>query len=215
MYAGQMVECAPSIEIYSNPKHPYTQGLLKSIPNIELADQKLEAISGSPPDLLNLPKGCRFWPRCKFVFDKCRRENVPLYKTGKDFLDLCRGPHVERTGQIPVPGLKLLNIAGAYWRGDEKTPDAATHLWHGMAKAGKGDRFFKFVRKTGERDYLRAPGNRGVYVLRRRKGNRAEFLLISLWDSLASVKRFAGAEYNRAVYPHPEESQYLVELGCN
>src|SRR4030043_2159022 len=89
MYAGQMVECAPSIEIYSNPKHPYTQGLLKSIPNIELVDQKLETISGSPPHLLNLPGGCRLWRRCKFVFDRCRRENVPLVKTGKNRLVRC------------------------------------------------------------------------------------------------------------------------------
>jgi peptide/nickel transport system ATP-binding protein len=89
MYAGQMVEYAPSIEIYSNPKHPYTQGLLKSIPNIELADQKLEAISGSPPDLLNLPKGCRFWPRCYCAFEKCRREAPPLIETGTEHFARC------------------------------------------------------------------------------------------------------------------------------
>ena len=89
MYAGQMVEYASSIEIYSNPKHPYTQGLLKSIPNIELADQKLEAISGSPPDLLNLPKGCRFWPRCYCAFERCRREAPSLIKTGTEHFARC------------------------------------------------------------------------------------------------------------------------------
>src|SRR4030043_2315308 len=89
MYAGQMVECAPSIEIYSNPKHPYTQGLLKSIPNIELVDQKLETISGSPPDLLNLPKGCRFWPRCYYAFEKCRREAPMLFETGAEHFARC------------------------------------------------------------------------------------------------------------------------------
>ena len=89
MYAGQMVEYAPSTEIYSNPKHPYTQGLLKSIPNIELADQKLEAISGSPPDLLNLPKGCRFWPRCYCALEKCRREAPPLIETGTEHFARC------------------------------------------------------------------------------------------------------------------------------
>jgi peptide/nickel transport system ATP-binding protein len=89
MYAGQMVEYAPSMEIYSNPKHPYTQGLLKSIPNIELADQKLEAIAGSPPDLLSPPKGCRFWPRCSYAFDKCRREAPPLFETGAEHLARC------------------------------------------------------------------------------------------------------------------------------
>lgn len=89
MYAGQMVEYAPSLEVYSNPKHPYTQRLLKSIPNIELADQKLEAISGSPPDLLNLPKGCRFWPRCHCAFEKCRREAPPLIETGTEHFARC------------------------------------------------------------------------------------------------------------------------------
>jgi len=89
MYAGQIVEYAPSEEVYAKPEHPYTQGLLKSIPNIEIADQKLEAIAGYPPHLLNLPGGCRFWPRCKFVFDRCRRENVPLFKTGKNRLVRC------------------------------------------------------------------------------------------------------------------------------
>lgn len=89
MYAGQLVEYAPSIEIYSDPKHPYTQGLLKSIPNIELADQKLEAISGSPPDLLNLPKGCRFWPRCYCAFERCRSEAPPLITTGTEHFTRC------------------------------------------------------------------------------------------------------------------------------
>ncbi len=89
MYAGQIVEYAPSEKVYAKPEHPYTQGLLKSIPNIELADQKLEAIAGYPPHLLDLPGGCRFWPRCKFVFDKCRRENVPLYRTGRNRLVRC------------------------------------------------------------------------------------------------------------------------------
>jgi len=89
MYAGQMVEYAPSEELYSDPEHPYAKGLLKSIPNIELADQKLEAIRGSPPDLLNLPTGCRFWPRCDQAFERCPREIPPLYKTGAEHLVRC------------------------------------------------------------------------------------------------------------------------------
>ena len=89
MYAGQMAEYAPSEELYSNPEHPYAKGLLKSIPNIELADQKLEAIRGSPPDLLNLPTGCRFWPRCNQAFERCPRESPPLYKTGAEHFVRC------------------------------------------------------------------------------------------------------------------------------
>jgi peptide/nickel transport system ATP-binding protein len=89
MYAGQVVESASNADLYSNPEHPYTRGLLKSIPNIELADQKLEAISGSPPDLLNLPVGCRFSPRCSYVFERCYNEVPPLYKTGTGRLVRC------------------------------------------------------------------------------------------------------------------------------
>jgi len=89
MYAGNMVEYANSNSLYTNPQHPYTQGLLRSIPNIELAEQKLEAISGSPPDLLNPPKGCRFWPRCSYVMEKCREEEPHLIKTESDHFIRC------------------------------------------------------------------------------------------------------------------------------
>jgi peptide/nickel transport system ATP-binding protein len=81
MYAGHMVEHAYIKDIYRNPQHPYTQGLLRSIPNIELAEQKLEAIPGSPPDLLNLPKGCRFWPRCSSAMEICRKTEPKLIET--------------------------------------------------------------------------------------------------------------------------------------
>ena len=89
MYAGQMVEYAPSKDVYLDPEHPYAKGLLKSIPNIELADQKLEAITGSPPDLLDPPKGCHFWPRCSYAFDRCPKEDPPLYKTGAEHYVRC------------------------------------------------------------------------------------------------------------------------------
>jgi peptide/nickel transport system ATP-binding protein len=78
MYAGHMVEYASSAELYKNPRHPYTQGLLESIPNIELTGQKLSAIPGSPPNMLNPPQGCRFWPRCMNAKKKCSVEEPPL-----------------------------------------------------------------------------------------------------------------------------------------
>ncbi|MEM0006782.1 MAG: ABC transporter ATP-binding protein [Candidatus Bathyarchaeia archaeon] len=89
MYAGQMVEYSNIRNVYKNPQHPYTQGLLKSIPNIELADQKLEAIPGSPPDLLSPPKGCRFWPRCSYAMEKCRKAIPQLVETETDHLIRC------------------------------------------------------------------------------------------------------------------------------
>lgn len=89
MYAGQMVESANVRDIYEKPQHPYTRGLLKSIPNIELAEQRLEAIPGSPPDLLNLPKGCRFWPRCPNAMEKCKEAEPRLLETEPQHLVRC------------------------------------------------------------------------------------------------------------------------------
>jgi len=89
MYAGRIVEQGRSADIYASTHHPYSQGLLKSIPNIELDDQKLEAIEGSPPDLLNPPTGCRFWPRCRYTTEQCRVEEPPFYETGTEHLVRC------------------------------------------------------------------------------------------------------------------------------
>jgi peptide/nickel transport system ATP-binding protein len=89
MYAGHMFEYANSIELHKAPKHPYTQGLLQSIPNIELTDQKLSAIPGSPPDMLNPPKGCRFWPRCSYAKEICRMKEPPLIDIGHNHLVRC------------------------------------------------------------------------------------------------------------------------------
>jgi peptide/nickel transport system ATP-binding protein len=91
MYAGSLVEYASSTELHRNPRHPYTQGLLKSIPNVELAQQKLEAIPGSPPNLLNPPKGCRFWPRCSFAKKKCRVEEPPVIEFSSGHFVRCFG----------------------------------------------------------------------------------------------------------------------------
>ncbi|ANQ54115.1 MULTISPECIES: ABC transporter ATP-binding protein [unclassified Thermosipho (in: thermotogales)] len=71
MYAGHIIEEAKSEELYYAPKHPYTQLLLKSIPNTNVNDLDLKYIPGSPPDLLNPPKGCRFAPRCPFKKEIC------------------------------------------------------------------------------------------------------------------------------------------------
>lgn len=77
MYAGRIVEYAEVRPIFATPKHPYTQGLLKSIPRLDeghARKQKLEAIPGLVPSLLDLPQGCKFSNRCKFVFEKCIEE---------------------------------------------------------------------------------------------------------------------------------------------
>ena len=82
MYAGKVVEEAPVKELFKEPLHPYTQGLLRSIPRIDLAatkKQRLEAIPGVVPSLLNLPKGCRFTPRCPHAKPVCS-EQEPVLK---------------------------------------------------------------------------------------------------------------------------------------
>jgi peptide/nickel transport system ATP-binding protein len=100
MYAGRIVEQARSIDLYASTQHPYSKGLLRSIPNIELADQKLEAIEGSPPDLLNPPTGCRFWPRCAYVMEECRSKDPPLFATGEEHSVRC---YLYKGGKNSVP----------------------------------------------------------------------------------------------------------------
>ncbi len=78
MYAAKVVEVADTVPLYEEPLHPYTQGLLRCIPNISLAQQKLETMPGSPPDLVNPPPGCRFHPRCPHVMEVCKGEQPPL-----------------------------------------------------------------------------------------------------------------------------------------
>jgi peptide/nickel transport system ATP-binding protein len=71
MYAAKVVETADAERLFAEPLHPYTQGLLKSIPNIKLLDQEFEIMQGSPPDLIDPPTGCRFHPRCPHAMDIC------------------------------------------------------------------------------------------------------------------------------------------------
>ena len=79
MYAGRIVERAPVHEIYKAPAHPYTKGLLESIPRLDQKGQELYAIKGLPPNLLNIPPGCAFNPRCPLAQDVCRTDVPPLY----------------------------------------------------------------------------------------------------------------------------------------
>ncbi|KGP71675.1 ABC transporter ATP-binding protein [Pontibacillus yanchengensis] len=75
MYAGKPVEFAEVTELFDHPKHPYTWGLIGSIPNMENRQERLEAIKGLPPDLRALPEGCSFAPRCKHAMDKCQSKD--------------------------------------------------------------------------------------------------------------------------------------------
>jgi len=88
MYAGNMVEYARTTNIFENPHHPYTRGLLKAVPKIGRTDE-LQSIPGIVPDLVNPPSGCRFHPRCKHAMDICRKDFPPLVEIKSDHYVAC------------------------------------------------------------------------------------------------------------------------------
>jgi peptide/nickel transport system ATP-binding protein len=79
MYAGRAAEKAPKREVFYAPHHPYTKGLLESIPSSKAAGDRLKPIPGQPPSLINLPSGCKFHPRCGYVFDRCLKDEPVLH----------------------------------------------------------------------------------------------------------------------------------------
>jgi oligopeptide transport system ATP-binding protein len=83
MYTGSIVEMGPVYDLYEDPRHPYTIGLLGSLPRLDSQTHaQLKSIKGMPPDLTALPAGCPFAPRCGYVIDKCREEKPPLISIG-------------------------------------------------------------------------------------------------------------------------------------
>ena len=89
MYAGQIVEQATTMELFTNPKHPYTQGLLASIPRLGKKQDRLHVITGSVPNPLALPPGCAFRPRCPVKAPRSESEIPPLKAVGADHLVAC------------------------------------------------------------------------------------------------------------------------------
>jgi peptide/nickel transport system ATP-binding protein len=92
MYAGKVVEEAPVGELFASPKHPYTQGLIRSIPRVDTAaieKKKLEAIAGVVPSLLEPPPGCRFAPRCRYARAACTVETPPLREVARGHKVAC------------------------------------------------------------------------------------------------------------------------------
>ena len=90
MYAGRIIERGTAREIYSNPRHPYTVGLLRSVPRLDLPRRaKLDPIEGQPPDLVNLPAGCAFRARCRWAIDKCATDTPVLEETSPNHWSAC------------------------------------------------------------------------------------------------------------------------------
>src|SRR5512146_839156 len=83
-------------------------------------------------------------------------------------------------------------------------------LWRGRVMSEKTVAYLEFLKETGLKDYAETPGNLGVYVLQRQCGSHVEFLLLTLWESVAAIKRFAGEGYDKARY-YPEDKTLLIE----
>ena len=112
MYAGKIVERGSANEIYANPRHPYTVGLLHSVPRLDLPrTEKLDPIEGQPPDLINLPQGCSFRDRCRWSIDKCSTDIPPLMLTSDGHWSACW--RAEELGDLAAAS------------GGNRSPDAA------------------------------------------------------------------------------------------
>lgn len=128
MYTGQIVEKGTVYEVLKEPKHPYTMGLLNSIPGEHMKGKLLNVIRGSVPNPLSLPKGCSFAPRCPFVMDICRNDDPKLVNIGNDHMVHC-WLYQNRTGQIQQP------LQPKTW--DEATVDYDTRLATAQASRSK------------------------------------------------------------------------------
>jgi oligopeptide/dipeptide ABC transporter ATP-binding protein len=108
MYAGKIIERGTAKQIYSNPRHPYTVGLLRSVPRLDQPRRaKLDPIEGQPPDLVNLPVGCSFRARCRWAVDKCATDTPPLMSVEDGHWSACW-----RTDVLGAQALDLSNAPG-------------------------------------------------------------------------------------------------------
>jgi oligopeptide/dipeptide ABC transporter ATP-binding protein len=97
MYAGKIVESAPVRELFADPQHPYTIGLLGSIPRLDQQRERLPTIDGTVPSSDRLPKGCRFAPRCPFADHRCAEEPPPLREISTNHYVACWRAPVEQS----------------------------------------------------------------------------------------------------------------------
>ncbi|CAN5532184.1 ABC transporter ATP-binding protein [soil metagenome] len=89
MYAGRVVEIGKTYDLFYQPRHPYTLGLIRAVPTVLGGFEELASIPGSPPDLVNLPSGCKFHPRCAFATDKCKQQEPELEEVGERHFTAC------------------------------------------------------------------------------------------------------------------------------
>ncbi len=104
MYAGKIVETGNVYDIYGNPAHPYTEGLMSSIPRIDQKGEDLSPIKGSPPNLMRIPTGCPFHPRCPYARQRCVDEVPPLYSVAADRRSACHYWEEVLSAKEPISG---------------------------------------------------------------------------------------------------------------
>ena len=116
MYAGVIIESGPVMDIYKNPQHPYTWGLLQSVPRLDAREKtRLVPIYGQPPDLIKPPSGCPFWPRCKYAMRVCTVEKPPVTVVDDGHVVSCwlqhpMAPKVRATGREEGTGKAVVGI---------------------------------------------------------------------------------------------------------
>ena len=125
MYAGKIIERGPAREVYANPRHPYTVGLLKSVPRLDQPRRgRLEPIEGQPPDLINLPEGCAFRARCGWSVDRCAAEVPPLMHAGESHWSACWQAHLLGIGALHLQD--DVEVRGDDGTADSQSPAVAT-----------------------------------------------------------------------------------------
>ena len=102
MYAGRIVERASVMTLFTQPQHPYTVGLLGSIPALDVEQERLPAIEGLVPNPMDPIAGCRFHPRCPFAIERCRREDPPLIPVGDEHLAACWRAPLDADALVPA-----------------------------------------------------------------------------------------------------------------
>lgn len=102
MYAGKIAEEADAGPLFANPRHPYTLGLLESIPRLDQKGSELTPIKGQPPDMTELPPGCAFYPRCPYRIDKCNQEEPPLFDSKSGGRSACFVLAQEDNSPLPL-----------------------------------------------------------------------------------------------------------------
>jgi oligopeptide/dipeptide ABC transporter ATP-binding protein len=112
MYAGNMVEYGTAEQIFARPRHPYTMGLLASLPRLDREDKRLVPIEGQPPSLMRIPPGCSFAPRCKYRMPVCDTP-VPLYDFGSGHVARCFLYDERTAGERTLPVDSVPQVAGS------------------------------------------------------------------------------------------------------